>query len=89
MRNNTDELRQLVAEEAARLIYEEGFKDYRVAKLKAAEQLGVFNQHAAQPSNEQIEEQKEYQLETYYRKIVKPKTAIELEKELVRFVIYK
>ncbi|MCT7508607.1 type IV secretory system conjugative DNA transfer family protein [Aliarcobacter cryaerophilus] len=33
-------------------------------------------------SNEQIEEQKEYQLETYYRKIVKPKTAIELEKEL-------
>lgn len=56
MRNNTDELRQLVAEEAARLIYEEGFKDYRVAKLKAAEQLGVFNQHAAQPSNEQIEE---------------------------------
>lgn len=50
-----DELRQLVAEEAARLIYEEGFKDYRVAKLKAAEQLGVSAQNPAQPSNEQIE----------------------------------
>ncbi len=55
MRNNVEELRQLVADEAARLIYDEGLKDYRVAKVRAAEQLGVSNQNAAQPTNEQIE----------------------------------
>ncbi len=55
MRSNVEELRQLVADEAARLIYDEGLKDYRVAKVRAAEQLGVSNQNAAQPTNEQIE----------------------------------
>ncbi|MDD5392141.1 MAG: hypothetical protein PHE17_03880 [Thiothrix sp.] len=55
MRNTPDELRSLVAEEAARLIYEEGFRDYRIAKLRAAEQLGVGAQSTAQPTNEEIE----------------------------------
>lgn len=55
MRTNIEEIRQLVADEAARLIYEEGFKDYRVAKLRAAEQLGLSHQNSAQPTNEQIE----------------------------------
>ncbi len=56
MRNTHDSLRNLVAEEAARLIYEEGFRDYRLAKLRAAEQLGAGQQStAAQPTNEEIE----------------------------------
>jgi hypothetical protein len=55
MRNTTEELRTMVAEEAARLIYEEGFRDYRLAKLRAAEQLGVGAQSTAQPTNEEIE----------------------------------
>ncbi|MBJ6609323.1 MAG: hypothetical protein JG718_03110 [Candidatus Thiothrix moscowensis] len=55
MRNTTEELRHLVAEEAARLIYEEGMRDYRLAKLRAAEQLGASLQAASQPSNEEVE----------------------------------
>ena len=39
MRNSREELRHLVADEAARLIYEEGMRDYRLAKLRAAERL--------------------------------------------------
>lgn len=49
-----EELRNLVAEEAARLIYEEGFRDYRLAKLRAAELLGASTP-TAQPTNEEIE----------------------------------
>lgn len=55
MRQFKDEVRQRVAEEAARLIYEEGMRDYRLAKLRAAEQLGVTLQGKAQPSNEEVE----------------------------------
>ena len=55
MRNTPDELRTLVAEEAARLIYEEGYRDYRLAKLRAAEQFGLGAQSIAQPTNEEIE----------------------------------
>lgn len=55
MRNPTEELRSLVAEEAARLIYEEGYRDYRVAKLRATEHLGVGTLKTTQPSNEEIE----------------------------------
>ncbi len=55
MRNTSEELRGLVAEEAARLIYEEGMRDYRLAKLRAAEQLGASLQGSSQPSNEEVE----------------------------------
>lgn len=41
-------------EEAARLICEEGYADYRVAKLKAAERLGL-SRNAALPDNARIE----------------------------------
>jgi hypothetical protein len=55
MRNSRDELRSQVAEEAARLIYEEGMRDYRLAKLRAADNLGVRLQGSAQPTNEEVE----------------------------------
>lgn len=55
MHNTREEIRHLVADEAARLIYEEGFRDYRLAKLRAAEQLGVNAQGSTQPTNEEIE----------------------------------
>jgi hypothetical protein len=55
MRNPPDELRSQVAEEAARLIYEEGYRDYRIAKLRAAEHFGVGTLKTAQPTNEEIE----------------------------------
>ena len=56
MRNSRDELRYQVAEEAARLIYEEGMRDYRLAKLRAADNLGVRLQGSAQPTNEEVED---------------------------------
>lgn len=43
--------RHLVAEEAARLLYEEGYRDYLVAKQKAAHNLGVSSDKTNQPSN--------------------------------------
>jgi len=56
MRNSREELRYQVAEEAARLIYEEGMRDYRLAKLRAADNLGVRMQGSAQPTNEEVED---------------------------------
>lgn len=55
MRHTKEELRQQVADEAARLIYEEGMRDYRLAKLRAAEHLGIALQGSAQPTNEEVE----------------------------------
>ncbi len=46
--------RQLVADEAARLLYEEGYRDYLVAKQKAAQRLGCATDKANQPSNKDI-----------------------------------
>ncbi|MEZ5538333.1 MAG: hypothetical protein R3F02_22225 [Thiolinea sp.] len=49
------ETRQLVAEEAARLIYEEGYRDYRLAKQKAATRMSASTNAKSQPTNEEIE----------------------------------
>ena len=49
-------LRQLVADETARLLYEEGYRDYRIAKQKAAQRLGADTHTKNQPSNEEIEQ---------------------------------
>ncbi|CAA6825660.1 MAG: Unknown protein [uncultured Thiotrichaceae bacterium] len=43
--------RLLVAEEAARLLFEEGYRDYLVAKQKATQNLGVSTDKSNQPSN--------------------------------------
>lgn len=48
------ESRQRVASEAARLMVEDGVRDYQVAKRKAAERLGI-NDDAALPRNSEIE----------------------------------
>ncbi len=41
MANPISRNRELVAREAARIVVEEGLEDYRLAKLKAAERLGL------------------------------------------------
>ena len=46
--------RQLVADEAARLLYEEGYRDYLVAKQKAARRLGCVADKSSQPTNMEI-----------------------------------
>ncbi|WP_020559970.1 hypothetical protein [Thiofilum flexile] len=51
----TQDLRRQIAEEAARLIYDEGYRDYRIAKTKAAQRFGQ-QQSYLQPTNEEVEQ---------------------------------
>ena len=51
---DADRSRLTVAQEAARIIVDHGITDYRVAKQKAAERLGL-NRFGALPSNQEIE----------------------------------
>lgn len=53
--NGNGRARQLVAQEAARIIVDQGIRDYRVAKNKAAERLGL-NTRGALPGNTEIEQ---------------------------------
>ena len=52
--NGTERTRQVLAQEAARIIVNHGVRDYRVAKHKAAERLGV-SARGALPGNPEIE----------------------------------
>lgn len=52
--NGSDRERQVLAQEAARIICEQGIEDYRVAKVKAAERLGL-SERGALPGNTEIE----------------------------------
>jgi hypothetical protein len=52
--NGTERTRQVLAQEAARIIVNHGVRDYRVAKQKAAERLGVSTRGAL-PGNAEIE----------------------------------
>ena len=51
----SDRTRQLVAQEAARLIVDQGIRDYRIAKTKAAEKLNLTTRGAL-PGNNEIEQ---------------------------------
>jgi hypothetical protein len=52
----SSDLRQQLADEAARLMAEHGIQDFALAKRKAAERLGVRSSEGALPSNAQIQE---------------------------------
>ena len=52
--NGDDRARQILAQEAARLIVDQGIRDYRVAKTKAAERLGM-DKRGSLPGNSEIE----------------------------------
>ena len=52
--NGTERARQVVAQEAARIIVNHGVRDFRVAKQKAAERLGV-SARGSLPGNAEIE----------------------------------
>jgi len=51
---DSERARQVVAQEAARLIIDHGIRDYRVAKQKAAERLGIVGRGSL-PGNTEIE----------------------------------
>ena len=50
-----DRARTMLAQEAARIIVEQGVEDYRAAKIKAAERLGLTTRGAL-PGNSEIEQ---------------------------------
>lgn len=52
--NDDDRARQVLAQEAARIIVDQGLRDYGVAKRKAAERLGFYSRGAL-PGNAEIE----------------------------------
>lgn len=52
--NDVDRSRQIVAQEAARIIVDHGIRDYRTAKQKAADRLGVVGRGSL-PGNAEIE----------------------------------
>lgn len=53
--NGFDRARKLLAQEAARIIVEQGIQDYRAAKIKAAERLGL-SARGALPGNPEVEQ---------------------------------
>ena len=53
--NGDDRERQLLAQEAARIIVDQGVRDYRVAKTKAAERLGM-SRRGSLPGNPEVEQ---------------------------------
>jgi len=52
--NGDDRARQMLAQEAARIIVDQGLRDYRAAKMKAAERLGMSTRGSL-PRNAEIE----------------------------------
>ena len=55
-RENQDHLRQLIAQQAARMMAEDGINDFSYAKKKAGKQLGV-NEASVMPTNAEIEDE--------------------------------
>lgn len=52
--NEAERARRVVAQEAARIIVDHGVRDYRLAKQKAAERLGISSRGAL-PGNTEVE----------------------------------
>jgi hypothetical protein len=55
-RENLDHIRQMIAQQAARMMAEDGVHDFAYAKKKAGRQLGVSD-NSALPTNAEIEEE--------------------------------
>ena len=55
-RENSDHMRQLIAQQAARMMAEDGINDFAYAKKKAGRQLGV-SENSVLPTNAEIEDE--------------------------------
>ena len=55
-RENSDHIRQMIAQQAARMMAEDGINDFAYAKKKAGKQLGV-SENCVLPTNAEIEEE--------------------------------
>lgn len=68
-----DKVRQMIAQEAARLMYEEGINEYRDAKRKAAKHFGtekVLSLGSHLPSNAEIHEELQRLIGLYEEKVL-------------------
>lgn len=54
-RGRNDDMRRLLAQEAARLMAEHGIRDFRLAKRKAAERYGISEREGFSPTNQEID----------------------------------
>mgnify|MGYP006388712009 FL=1 len=63
-RENADHIRQMIAQQAARMMAEDGVHDYAYAKKKAGRQLGI-SENSVLPSNAEIEEEIQLYHEIY------------------------
>ena len=69
----TDKVRQMIAQEAARLMYEEGIAEYRDAKRKAAKRFGpepALSLGSHLPSNEEIHRELQRLIGIYEGKVL-------------------
>lgn len=55
-RENQDHIRQLIAQQAARMMAEDGINDFAYAKKKAGKQLGV-SENSVLPTNAEVEDE--------------------------------
>ncbi|MBX9675984.1 MAG: hypothetical protein K2V71_05185 [Methylotenera sp.] len=56
VRENQDHIRQMIAQQAARMMAEDGINDFAYAKKKAGKQLGI-SENSVLPTNAEIEEE--------------------------------
>lgn len=75
-------LRRLIAQQAARMIAEEGLTDYSKAKRKAARQLGGDEEHGL-PSNTEIEQELRLH-HAIFHKDAQPQLLFELRSEALQ-----
>lgn len=80
--SNAKNLRRLIAQQAARMMAEEGLSDYAKAKRKAARQLGCDEDHGL-PSNAEIEQELRLHHEIFNGE-AQPQRLFELRSEALR-----
>ncbi len=56
-----------IAQQAAKLMIENGIRDYKIAKTRAASQLGLQHAHIPLPSNSEIDHEREVLLKLFYK----------------------
>ena len=74
-RENSDHIRQMIAQQAARMMAEDGINDFAYAKKRAGKQLGV-SENSVLPTNAEIEEE----IRLYHEIYNADEQPVELEK---------
>ena len=79
------QMRELIAQTAARLIAEDGIQDYALAKRKAARQVGAPDSHSLPANSEVLQALRAYQ--ELYQKDEQPLRLRQLRQEALAFML--